>query len=298
MSVDLKKITKGREKRPPKVLIYGQHGLGKTGFAAGVPNALLLDTDRGSHKHDVAQRIIPESWNEALEWISAVETGHVKCDALVIDSVTQLEALGHQEFFGGEAISAWKGGYGKGDDYALLRWRELVNQLERVWRTGKTVVLVGHAVIKGFDDPMGPAYDHYSPAARSQISGFLSQWADYVLFARQSVSFQKVGDDQKAIAGDVRLYTRGTPAYWAKARGTTVFPESILVGWTDFMRAVEEDEQRASALGQEIEGLLAELGDEKVSASARAFLKDHPASVLECRNRLVERLKEKKAGKP
>jgi hypothetical protein len=296
MAIDLKKITKGREHRPPKGLIYGLHGTGKTTFISGIPGAFVLDTDRGSHKHDVTQRVVPETWTEAKEWLAAIEGGAVKCDALVVDSVTQLEALMHAELFESEGMAAWKGGYGKGADRALMHWREMVALFERIWRQGKTVFLVGHVKIKTFNDPLGPAYDQYLLSAEVQAAGLINQWVDYVLFARERVLMQKTGEDErKAVSGgDVRLYTRGTPAYWAKARGTTLFPESLVLGWQDFMAAVNADDSRSDVLRKEIDELCVALADEKVTAAAKDFLQKNPTALVETRNRLVELFKERK----
>ena len=86
MGVDLKKLSKGRQDRPPRVLLYGMDGIGKTTMAAGAPNPLVIDVNKGSHKLDV-QRVIPDSWDEVGEWTQAVERGDVKCGTVVYDTV-------------------------------------------------------------------------------------------------------------------------------------------------------------------------------------------------------------------
>jgi len=299
MPVDLKKITRGREKRPPKVLIYGQHGVGKTTFAAGIPGALFLDSDRGSHRLDVAARVVPESWKEFCEWLTAIERGEVKCDALVLDSLTQLEQFSHAEFFGQESLATWQGGYGKGDNYAIMRWREIVAQLERIWRAGKPVVIVGHCTIKTFNDPIGPSYDQYLISAQQSLAGLVAQWADYVLFAKPSkIELQKVDGENKAMGyGETRLYTRPSPGYWAKARGTTIFPENIGLSWMAFQAAIEADEQREAALRTEIGTMLKALSDDALVKKTNDFLASNPGALVETRNRLAEIQKEREGKK-
>jgi hypothetical protein len=296
MPLDLKRITKGREQRPPKAGIYGLQGVGKTTFALGAPDVFVLDADRGSHNYDVGQRLVPESWKEAKEALTAVETGLIKCKTLVLDSVTALEALAHKELFGDEAMARWDGGYKHGEGHALMHWREIVAQLERIWRGGKIVLWVGHSTIGKFNDPKGPSYDRYGIALQSEVAGLLSQWSDFVFFAREDVEMVSVSPkSRKKMAvsqGVKRLYSRWTPAYDAKARGV-LFPEEILMSWGDFEKALAEEETRVSAVGSEIEEMLAELKDEKLTETVRKFLKDKPQGLLDARNRVAAIVKER-----
>ena len=94
MPIDLKKVTKGVIAHAPRVLIYSADGIGKTRFAAGSPDAFFLDVNKGSLDYDV-RRVLPESWNENMEWLAAVERGDIKCETVVQDSITDLEMMLH-----------------------------------------------------------------------------------------------------------------------------------------------------------------------------------------------------------
>jgi hypothetical protein len=299
MPLDLKRITKGRERRPPKAGIYGLQGVGKTSFALGAPDVFVLDADRGSHNYDVGQRFVPNTWTEAKDSLTAVETGLVKCQTLVLDSVTALEALAHKELFGDESMGRWDGGYKHGEGHALMHWREIVAQLERIWRGGKTILWVGHSTIAKFNDPKGPSYDRYGIALQSEVAGLLSQWSDFVFFAREDVEMVSVSPKSRkkmAVSHGVRrLYSRWTPAYDAKARGI-LFPDEILMSWGDFEKALAEEETRVSAVGAEIEEMLTELADESLTATVRKFLKDKPQGLLDARNRVAAIVKERAAA--
>jgi hypothetical protein len=291
--VDLKRITEGKQGRKPRVLIYGGDGVGKTRFAAGAPNPFFIDCNKGSLEYDV-KRFIPGSWNEAGEWIAAVETGVVKCDTLVIDSVTDLEHMGNTEFFPGTTIDKWDGGYGRGDGYQLMRWRELLGSLERVWNLGKTIILVGHMTVKHFDDPTGPGYDRYVLAAREKLAGALRQWVDYVLFAKEDIAQQKVaGNHTNMVASGTRwIHTQRSPAFDAKARGTTSFPDRVLLSWDEFAKARAADADRAEALRKEIDAMLRDIGDKKLDELVREYLRANPGMLVEARNRVAARLEE------
>ena len=295
MTIDMKRITKGKQNRPPRVLAYGADGVGKTRFAAGAPDPFFLDVNRGSLEYDV-NRVFPDSWTETLEWVHAVEAGQVKCQTLVIDAVGDLEHFGNAEFFGGTTIDKYDGGYGKGETLAIAKWRELLGALERVWNTGKGIVLIGHMKVRHFDDPTGPGFDRFELSMRDKIAGQVRQWSDFVLFCREEILQQKVGGDVKAVTSGVRrAYTRRCPAYDAKARGTTSFPESILLSWDDFAEARAADAKRAQELRAEIDKMLAEIGDKSLDAQVKEYLRANPDMIVEARNRVAARLEEKQA---
>lgn len=295
--IDLKKISDGKQNREPRVLVYGGDGIGKTRFAAGAPDPFFLDVNRGSFNYDV-QRVVPETWTETMEWIGAVETKQVKCKTLVIDVVGDLEHMGNSEFFPGTTIDKWDGGYGRGETYAITRWRELLAALERVWNTGHAIVFIGHMKVKHFDDPTGPGFDRFEISMREKIAGLLRGWSDYVLFCREDVSHQKVGGDSKAVTSGVRwAYTQRCPAFDAKARGTTMFPERFLLSWDEFAKARAADAERAETIRKEIDTMLADIADKKLTEQVHEYLRGNPGMIVEARNRVAARHEEVTAKK-
>lgn len=293
--IDLKRISEGKQDREPRVAIFGGDGVGKTRFAAGAPDPFFIDVNRGSLAYDV-KRVVPDTWPEVMEWINAVEMNKVKCKTLVLDALGDLEHLGNTEFFPGTTIDKADGGYGRGETYALTRWRELLGALERVWGSGKAIVLVGHMQVKHFDDPSGPGYDRFVIAMREKIAGLIRQWSDYVLFAREEISQQKVGGEIKAVTNGTRwIHTQRSPAFDAKSRGTTLFPERILLSWDEFAKARAADTERAAALRTEIDVMLAEIQDKALDAQVKEYLRANPGMIVEARNRVAAKLEEKKA---
>lgn len=296
--IDLKKITRGKEQHPPRVLIYSFEGVGKTRFSAGAPDPFFLDFDRGSHKYDAA-RVTPETWRETKEWLSAIGSGSVKCSTVVVDSITALEPISHAEIFPGTSIEQWEGGFGKGETYAVSQWRELLASLERLWLGGKTIVLVAHAVTKKFEDPSGPGYERFEVGVRPKLAGLLRQWVDYVLFAREEVvTAGKKGEKAKATTSGTRwAYTRRTPAYDAKARGTLLFPEKILLSWEEFANAIAGERARAQEMGAAIEEMLTELADPALTKTVHEWLRQNPDGLVEASQKLQARVEAARASK-
>ncbi len=294
MPVDMSKISKGKQDRKRRVLVYGGPAVGKTTFAAGAPNPFVIDADKGSHKLDV-QRVVPATWSEAREWITAVETGAVKCDTLVLDSITELEALSHAEIFNGVTIDRWEDGWGKGDTYALQVWREVIVQLERVWMSGKNIVLVAHATVKKFADPSAATYDRFEVAARPKLAGLLLQSMDYAFFCREDIllSTDKAKTTRATTTGIRYAYTSRRPAYDAKARGSTAFPEKFPLSWQEFDSVVKNDAAQVDLLLAEIDKMLSQLADPKLAEQVKGYIKEYPSKTVEAHNRVAARLEEK-----
>ncbi len=301
MAADLKRITKGKVERPPRVVIYGFEGVGKSTTAAGAPNAFFIDANRGSGKLNV-ERVEPESWAETFEWLEAVEHGHVKCDNVALDVLSDFENMSHAHLFPGSSISKYEGGYGKGDDVALMEWRRLLSQVERVWLRGKGIIFVAHAQVKKFEDPTGPGYERFELACRKNVAALLKGWSDYVFFARESVT--TVGEKGKptraTTTGERWLYTKRTPAYDAKARGTALFPDKIPMSWDAFAQAVREDDARGEQMKRELDAMLVEIDDKAYEKQVRDFLAQYPpdrypSSLVDSFNRVQIRLNEKKS---
>lgn len=295
MAVDLKKIVRGKQARAPRVVMYGSEGVGKTRFAAGAPDAFFIDANRGSYDYDV-QRVIPDTWDEVQAWVEAVAVGQVKCKTLVLDTLGDIEAMSHKHLFAGSSVAEYEGGWGKGDNLAVAHWRDFLLRLEAVWNRGIAVVLLAHAVVRKFEDPRLPAYDRFELSLRPRLASQVRAWSDFVLFASEETTTQKMGEKHRGVSTGVRyLYTKRTAAYDAKARGVINMPERILLSWSSFAAARDEGAARAAEMRQEIDAMIAELGDESVKKSAEAFLRENPDELPLIRNRLAALLEEKRA---
>ena len=101
------------------MVLYGPEGIGKSTFAAQLPQPLFIDTEGGTRHLDVqrfAER--PSSWTLLLEQVNYVQSHPEVCRTLVIDTAGLAEArwggtIGDKEQLGGLEDC----GYGQGDVY-------------------------------------------------------------------------------------------------------------------------------------------------------------------------------------
>jgi hypothetical protein len=298
----LASVKKGPIRCAIRVLTYGVEGVGKSTFAAGAPNPIFLGLESGTMALDVARLPDPRTWAEALESVALLEKEKHDYKTLVIDPVSWLEPLCWSHLC---SVNGWKSieepGFGKGYTAALDEWRGFVSQLERLWRLDMNIVLVGHANVRTFQNPEGPAYDRYELAMHQKTAGLLKQWSDYVLFTRHEafVKQDQATKKYKGISDGKRVvHTQWNAAYDAKTRGK--LPPEIPLSWADFVEAIAAEGKRGDELAKRVEELVAQIDDKSIGEKAKKYLTEHRADtdrIAELVNRLEIKASEKEQTK-
>ena len=102
----------------------------------------------------------------------------------------------------------------------------------------------------------------------------------------------------KTIATGARwIHTSRSPAFDAKSRGTTLFPEMIPLSWAEFNRERMAEEVRIADLNKEIDGMLKEMADKALESQVRDWMRGNPSGIVDTRNRVASRLEKFRAEK-
>jgi hypothetical protein len=300
-------IKAGRLSLPRRVLAYGVEGVGKSTFAAGAPKPVFLCPENGTGHLNIQRLPTPETWDEALEILGLLE-GESPFETVVIDPVNWLELLCWARVTGGpgarpdestaESIQKHGGGFGKGFEAATGHWRNLVSLLERIWKGGKHIVLLGHCSVKAFNDPTGVSYDRYELQMNVKAAGLLKQWSDDVLFMRHEVLRKPENGKTVAVATGARvMHTQWDRAWDAKTRAA--LPEELPLSWSEYWSAVVAGQDRGSSVKEEIASLIEQIADVEVTKKATkavADAKDNAERLAEIANALRVKLAEKTNG--
>lgn len=243
-------VVKGKRAKPPRILIYGPEGIGKTSFAAGAPGAIFIETEDGSDSLDVAR--FPEKarhFRDVLESLRELRDGEHDFRTVVIDSMDGLESLIHKwilESDGAETMAKACGGYGAAyREVAPQHWATVCGALDQLRERGMGSILVAHAGVYPVKDPETPEYDNHRPRLHKDSEPLLREWADVVGFATRRI-VQKVAKDadgtEKFIpinagqSGAERiLRLSGAPTFVAKNRYG--LPHEIPLSWDAFAAA-------------------------------------------------------------
>ena len=242
MAFDLKSISRNDNTAPPRLMVYGVEGIGKSTFAAGAPDPIFILTEDGLGSLDVEHFPIATSLDNVMDAIGALYAEDHPYKTVVLDSLDWLEAIIHREM---EAKHDAKDlAYGKGAMIAAQQWRDVLDGLNALRNEKQmTVILLAHNTIKRFDSPEVEPCDRYQPKLQERSNAVVREWADAVMFANYKTIVKK--DDvgfNKTVArgissGERMLFTTERPAYMAKNRYN--LPDSIPLTWDAFANAIK-----------------------------------------------------------
>lgn len=248
-------IKTGKARRPPRVLLYGQEGIGKSTFAASAPSPIFVPTEDGIDEIECSSFPMATSLQEVIDNLDELIAREHSFETVVIDTADWLERLIHEEVCKSPPVAAIElaaGGFGKGYGIALNYWREILEQLDRLRnQKNMVVILLAHARQDSVEDPESAAsYDRWIPrlndSKNSSSLALISEWCDAVLFAtrRIRIATEDLGFNKKrstAVAigkdgGDRIIRPYATPAALAKNRyGLT---SEIPLSWAAFVDAI------------------------------------------------------------
>lgn len=218
-------IKRGAAAQPPRLIVYGTEGIGKTTLGAGFPAPIFIQTEDGLGRLDADTFGLCQSWQDVKDCLAAVlaepQGAH---RTLVVDSLDWLEKLIWRdtcEQGGKQNIEDF--GFAKGYIYALTRWDEFLTRLDEI-RAAKrmAILLLAHHTVASVKNPNGEDYNAFAPRLHNKAAGVVCQWADAIGFAhlRMHVDTAKkkaigLGEDAN---GDRVATWIGSPGLTAKNR--------------------------------------------------------------------------------
>lgn len=244
MAISLKSLRKTGVARPPRIVVYGTHGIGKSTFAANAPAPVFIQTEEGLDAINVDAFPVCTSYEEIVEAVGALATEDHEFATVVVDSADWAEQLIHKRVAQDNNVATIDAiGYGRGYKAAADYWRQLLDGLDHL-RNEKNmqVILLAHTQVKRFDDPLADPYDRYQLDLHHGSASLISEWCDILMFANQQYSTVKsdVGFNQKvtrAVGSGMRLlYTQERPGWQAKSRWP--LPDQLPLDYAKFAEAL------------------------------------------------------------
>jgi len=177
------KVTTGKKARPRNVLLYGEHGSGKTTLAATFPKPLIVDVEGGSDDLDVARTDRIKDYSDLQGAISWLVSNQHEFSTVIIDSIDWLEALVWKHVAEANGEKSIEGiGYGKGYKFAAEVFGHLISGFRALNAKGIATVLICHAKSVKHSPPGGDSYDRIEPDLHDKVQSLLLEFCDEVLF--------------------------------------------------------------------------------------------------------------------
>ena len=219
-----KNLIVGKQELPPRICIYGTHGIGKSTIASQFPEPIFISIEDGIDGLDVTSFPKATHVNDVVESIKTLIKEEHDFRTVVVDTVDWLvEPLVVEDVE--NTHDAKDLAYGKGQMLVAESFREILQGLDALRRKrNMNVVLLAHANIVKFESPMTEPYDRYTPKLPNRCNALLQEWVDVLGFAAFKVIVKKADTGfnkevtRGVTTGERLLHLVENPAYLAKNR--------------------------------------------------------------------------------
>lgn len=219
-------IIRGQTAVAPKVLIYGQSGVGKSTLASKFRKPVFLDLEGGLNYLEVDRTpqivSLDKFYKYLAELYQTAESGKRAYDTIVIDSTDWLvrkvveKAAGIDKTHLEETLNKSNGGYGNGAQVLANHIRtKLLPMLVVLNKQGYGICLIAHAERKTLVDEEGFNTDRIAPKIDEKTMHVFVEWADSVFYLKRGADGERTlvldGDDnilaknRLGLTGEVKL---------------------------------------------------------------------------------------------
>ncbi len=179
----LDQVESGRKLLPPRIVLHGTGGVGKTTMMARVPGIVAIPAEEGEGILDYPRFPKPESYADVMNMLGELATSDHPYKALGIDTIDHIEplvwsAVCADRSEGKKAYSNIEDfGYAKGYLFADPYWIDFFEALDALRRSRQMLIMVlCHNRRKTV---IGP-HDRFEPKLHDRANALLYEWADAV----------------------------------------------------------------------------------------------------------------------
>ena len=241
MSLLNQMITTDHGVKPPRIVVYGKPGIGKSTFAAGAAAPLFIDLE-GSVDYMDVPKVRATTMQEVNQVVDALLHEHHEYKTLVIDSLDWLEELIHEDIckrLGIKQVNDSKHSdtsYNKGYVIAANDFIDLRMKLDALRdQKNMAIVLTAHTLVKNNNDPVDGDFSEHTIKVHHKFSAACTEWADAVLLLKRTQIESKNSpsgkiDGERVLIADGRLGT--------VTKNRLYLPDQFPATWDNFINSI------------------------------------------------------------
>lgn len=219
-------IIHGRQEVPPRIMLYGAEGIGKSTWPSQEwCKPIYVPTEEGIDHLDVQKFPKAASWQEFWENLTKVRDLEHDRKTLVVDTIDWAEHLAKTDIAGMFRKNSYgEIGFGAGDKTLaefMLSLTEILDEIRL--KRNMVIVLLAHQEVKTVTLPDSEPFDTYQPRLEKRSSAVIIEWVDALLFAYEKVRVKENSENvmakNKAVGtSELQVYCNRRPTFRAKNR--------------------------------------------------------------------------------